>query len=54
MVVHMSSATQKPKYHLVCRECSVEQLFEADDEATALERKHAAETGHRVVVGRVR
>ncbi|WP_435073366.1 hypothetical protein [Halorubrum sp. HHNYT27] len=50
----MSSTTQKPKYHVVCRDCSVEGLFEANDEATALERKHAAETSHRVVVGRVR
>ncbi|MFO8116239.1 MAG: hypothetical protein R6U01_12935 [Halorubrum sp.] len=50
----MSSVTQQPKYHVVCRECPVERLFEDGDEATDLERKHAKETGHRIVVGRVR
>jgi len=50
----MSSATQKPKYHVVCRECSVERLYDDGDEATDLERKHTKETGHRIVVGRVK
>ncbi|MFW6317240.1 MAG: hypothetical protein ACOC06_02085 [Halorubrum sp.] len=50
----MSSATQKPKYHVVCRECPVERLFDDGDAATDLERQHAKETGHRIVVGRVR
>jgi hypothetical protein len=50
----MSTVTQKPKYHVVCRECSVERLFDDSPDADDLKRKHADETGHRVVVGCVR
>jgi len=50
----MSSVTQKPQYHVVCRECSVERLFDASLDAADLKREHAEETGHRVVFGRVR
>jgi hypothetical protein len=50
----MSSITQEARYHVVCRDCSVERLFEAGADADALEREHAAETGHDVVVGRIR
>ncbi|WP_176697273.1 hypothetical protein [Halorubrum sp. SD626R] len=50
----MRSAQNEPKYHVVCRECPVERLFGTGDDATALERTHAEETGHRVVIGRVR
>ncbi|QKY15454.1 hypothetical protein [Halorubrum sp. CBA1229] len=49
----MEPATREAKYHVVCRDCSVERLFESDAEATALEREHAEETDHRIVVGRV-
>jgi hypothetical protein len=49
----MSSVSHKPKYHVVCRECSVERLFDASDDATEIKQRHAEETGHRVVVGRV-
>jgi hypothetical protein len=42
------------RYHVVCRECSLERLFFADDDASRLERDHVAETGHRVAVGRIR
>ncbi|MDZ5810168.1 hypothetical protein U4E84_02210 [Halorubrum sp. AD140] len=49
----MESATREARYHVVCRECRVERLFESDADATALEREHADETGHRVVVSRV-
>jgi len=49
----MESATRGAKYHVVCRECSVERLFEDGSDATELERKHARESGHRIVVGRV-
>ena len=50
----MGLATRETKYHVVCRDCSIERLFESDAEATALELEHAGETGHRIVVGRVR
>ncbi|WP_186313307.1 hypothetical protein [Halorubrum salsamenti] len=50
----MSSVTQKPKYHVVCRECPVEQLFDTSADAADLEREHAEETGHRIVFSRVR
>jgi len=49
----MNSATRDAKYHVVCRECSVERLFEAGADATGFRRAHTDETGHRVVVGRL-
>jgi len=49
----MSITTKAPKFHVVCRECSVEQLFETDGNAVDFEQTHAAKTGHRVAVGRV-
>jgi hypothetical protein len=42
------------RYHLVCRECLVERLFDSADEATAAKLDHAAETGHRIAVERVK
>ena len=53
MVAFMETATREAKYHVVCRECSVERLFEEGSDATDLERRHTKETGHRVVVGHV-
>lgn len=50
---HMRSVIERERYHVVCRECPVEHLFEADDDATGLQRAHTDETGHRVVVGRI-
>ncbi len=47
----MEVPNYEKRYHVVCRECAVEQLCETADDARALEREHAAETGHRVVVG---
>ncbi|WP_197431300.1 hypothetical protein [Halorubrum sp. CBA1125] len=49
----MKSSTSRKRYHVVCRECRVEGLFDVADDAADLERDHAAETGHRVAVGRV-
>jgi hypothetical protein len=49
----MNSATRDAKHHVVCRECSVERLFEAGADATGFRRAHTDETGHRVVVGRL-
>ncbi|MFC7186524.1 hypothetical protein [Halorubrum yunnanense] len=42
------------QYHVVCRECVVEKLFESADDAAAAKLEHAKETGHQVVVGRVK
>ena len=53
VVLAMKAPNSENLYHVVCRECAVEQLCETADDATALEREHAAETGHHVVVGRV-
>ncbi|WP_164932767.1 hypothetical protein [Halorubrum amylolyticum] len=50
----MQRPTPKERYHVVCRECRLERLFDVVDDANGLEREHAEETGHRVVVGRVR
>ena len=50
----MQQPTPKERYHVVCRECQLERLFDVVDDANSLEREHAAKTGHRVAVGRVR
>ncbi|WP_418284695.1 hypothetical protein [Halorubrum sp. DTA46] len=47
------SQIARERYHLVCRDCALERLFDVDDEAARLRREHARETDHRVVVGRV-
>lgn len=49
----MESPNLGGRYHVVCRECPVERLVDADDEAVEVEREHVAETGHRVAVGRI-
>ena len=49
----MDAVSENERYHLVCRECSLERLCAAADDADALGRDHAAETGHRVVVDRI-
>ena len=49
----MDAVSRNERYHLVCRECSVEHLCDAPDDADALRREHVDETGHRVVVDRV-
>ncbi|WP_198951521.1 MULTISPECIES: hypothetical protein [Halorubrum] len=50
----MEQQTPGDRYHVVCRECTLERLFSAVGDATRLERDHASETGHRVTVGRIR
>ncbi|ACM56416.1 hypothetical protein [Halorubrum lacusprofundi] len=50
----MEQPTPKERYHVVCRECQLERLFDVGDDANRLEREHASETGHRIAVGRVR
>jgi hypothetical protein len=50
----MEQPTPKGRYHVVCRECQLERLFDVVDDASRLEREHASETGHRIAVGRVR
>lgn len=50
----MEQPTPKERYHVVCRECQLERLFNVADDASRLEREHASETGHRVAVGRIR
>ena len=53
-VSSMRSVTPREGYHVVCRECSVERLFETDGDATRFERKHVKEADHHLVVGHVR
>jgi len=50
----MKPTVNEERFHVVCRECSLERLFSAGDDASSLERDHVAETGHRVAVGRIR
>ncbi|ELZ36751.1 hypothetical protein C471_14253 [Halorubrum saccharovorum DSM 1137] len=50
----METPVSEDRYHVVCRECSLERLFSVGDDASRLERDHVAETGHRVAVGRIR
>jgi hypothetical protein len=49
----MSTTTKSPKFHVVCRECSVERLFETDTAAAEFERRHADTHDHQVETGRV-
>ncbi|WP_297886132.1 hypothetical protein [uncultured Halorubrum sp.] len=49
----MNTTHRTERYHLVCRECSLERLYDAAPDADALSRDHVAATGHRVVVDRI-
>ena len=49
----MSLTTKPPKFHVVCRECSVERLFETDSAAVEFKQTHAEEHDHHVATGRV-
>ena len=49
----MDQSLGAERYHLVCRECSMERLSDDADDADALRREHAAATGHRVALERV-
>ncbi|ELZ39242.1 hypothetical protein [Halorubrum tebenquichense] len=49
----MDTNSPSGQYHVVCRDCAVERLFNDAADATTLERAHVAETGHSVAVGRI-
>ena len=49
----MDNTSLSGQYHVVCRDCAVERLFDTAANATALEREHVAETGHSVAVGQI-
>ena len=49
----MSASVPTELHHLVCRDCSLERLLDAHDDADAVRRDHVSATGHRVVVDRV-
>ena len=49
----MDAVSRSKRYHLVCRECPLEQLFDAATDANATRREHVEKTGHRVAVDRV-
>ena len=49
----MQSSVSSGLYHVVCRECRVERLFDREHDALALERDHSEEANHRVVVEKV-
>ena len=49
----MDAVSRNERYHLVCRECPLEKLFDAATDANAVRREHVEETGHRVAVDRV-
>ncbi|SDF59713.1 hypothetical protein SAMN04488067_10617 [Halorubrum xinjiangense] len=49
----MDAATRSERYHLVCRDCSLERLCDVPEDAEGISRDHAVETGHRVAVERV-
>ncbi|WP_435147314.1 hypothetical protein [Halobaculum sp. P14] len=45
--------TDEAVFHVVCRECTAEELVATADEADAVVADHEAETGHDVDVARV-
>ena len=49
----MESPASRELYHVVCRECRVEELCGRQREAITLKREHVIETGHHVVVAHV-
>ncbi|WP_228841074.1 hypothetical protein, partial [Halorubrum sp. AJ67] len=49
----MDAVSRNERYHLVCRECPLERLFDTAVDADAIRRDHVDETGHRVAVDRV-
>ena len=46
-------ATKPPRYHVVCRDCPVERLFDNATDADAFELNHVTATGHTIAVGQV-
>ncbi|ELZ27799.1 hypothetical protein C465_10506 [Halorubrum distributum JCM 9100] len=49
----MSPIHRTERYHLVCRECPLERLYDVETDADAVHRDHVDETGHRVAVERI-
>ena len=45
---HGNASAGEMLFHLVCRDCVVEALFDTESEAEALEARHEAHAGHRV------
>lgn len=49
----MESATRSRLYHVVCRECRLERVFESADEADRFVSRHVDETAHAMAAERV-
>ncbi|MFC6752223.1 hypothetical protein [Halorubrum tibetense] len=49
----METATQDERYHVVCRRCTTERVFDVGDAADEFATRHGEETGHPIVVERV-
>ena len=49
----MEAAETREIYHVVCRECGVEQLCGRQSDAISIKRDHVTETGHHVVAALV-
>ncbi|MFC5135003.1 MULTISPECIES: hypothetical protein [Haloferacaceae] len=49
----MESASRSRLYHVVCRDCPLERIFESADEADGFVSRHVAETDHSMAAERV-
>lgn len=49
----METTTRDERYHVVCRRCTTERVFDAEDPADEFATRHGEETGHLIVVKRV-
>ena len=49
----MEIATRDERYHVVCRCCTAEKVFDTGSVAEEFAARHGEETGHPIVVERV-
>ncbi|MBP1921139.1 hypothetical protein J2751_000122 [Halorubrum alkaliphilum] len=49
----METTGQSERYHVVCRRCTAERVFDTVDAANDYADRHAGETAHPIVVERV-
>lgn len=49
----MAITENEARYHVVCRRCTTERVFDTGRAADEFLARHAADSGHRIVVERV-
>ena len=49
----MATMETDERYHVVCRHCTTESVFDTPEAADRFAKRHADETGHPIAAGRV-